>query len=33
MLGAFVAALVASVAIFGIRLPGPVGRIDPQHLA
>ena len=32
MLGAFVAALVASVTIFGIRLPAPVERIDPQRL-
>ena len=32
MLGAFVAALVASVTIFGIRLPSPVNRVDPQHL-
>src|SRR5512147_2692157 len=32
MLGAFVAALVASVTIFGIRLPSPVDRIDPQRL-
>jgi cytochrome c oxidase subunit II len=32
MLGAFVAALVASVTIFGIRLPSPVGRVDPQNL-
>ena len=30
--GAFSAALVASVLIFGVRLPSPVGRIDPQHL-
>jgi cytochrome c oxidase subunit 2 len=32
MLGAFVAALVASVTIFGIRLPSPVDRINPQQL-
>jgi cytochrome c oxidase subunit II len=32
MLGAFVAALVASVTIFGIRLPSPVDRINPQAL-
>jgi cytochrome c oxidase subunit II len=32
MLGAFVAALVASVTIFGIRLPSPVDRINPQRL-
>jgi len=32
MLGAFVAALVASVTVFGIRLPSPVDRIDPRQL-
>ncbi|MCL5997610.1 MAG: cytochrome C oxidase subunit II [Chloroflexi bacterium] len=32
MLGSFVAALVVSVTVFGIRLPSPVDRIDPQHL-
>lgn len=30
--GGFAAALVASVLIFGVRLPSPVGRIDPQKL-
>jgi len=33
MLGAFAAALVATTVVFGIRLPGPVGRVDPQNLA
>ena len=32
MLGAFVAALVASVTIFGIHLPSPVNRVNPQQL-
>lgn len=32
MLGAFMAALLASVLIFGIQLPSPVGRVDPQQL-
>ena len=32
MLGTFVAALVDSVTIFGIRLPSPVNRVDPQRL-
>jgi cytochrome c oxidase subunit 2 len=33
MLGAFLAALAASFAIFGIKLPAPVSRIDPQNLS
>ena len=33
MLGAFAAALVATAVVFGIRLPSPVGRVDPQNLA
>jgi cytochrome c oxidase subunit II len=32
VLGAFVAALLASVFIFGVRLPSPVARIDPRTL-
>jgi len=32
MLGAFGAALLASVFIFGISLPSPVGRVDPRQL-
>lgn len=32
MLGAFVAALLASVFIFGITLPSPVGRVNPTQL-
>ena len=32
MLGAFVAALLASVFIFGVTLPSPVGRVDPTKL-
>jgi cytochrome c oxidase subunit 2 len=31
-LGVFTAALLASVFIFGVRLPSPVGRIDPTNL-
>ena len=33
MLGAFLAALVSSLVLFGIRLPAPVARIDPQQLS
>jgi cytochrome c oxidase subunit 2 len=33
MLGAFTAALIASFAIFGIKLPTPVASIDPQNLS
>jgi cytochrome c oxidase subunit 2 len=32
MLGAFMAALFASVVIFRIQLPSPVGRVDPRQL-
>lgn len=32
VIGAFVAALLAGVFIFGVRLPSPVARIDPQML-
>lgn len=32
MLGAFTAALLASIFIFGVTLPSPVGRIDPTQL-
>jgi cytochrome c oxidase subunit 2 len=32
VLGAFVAALFASVFVFGINLPSPVGRIDPTRV-
>lgn len=32
MLGAFLAALLASVFIFGIELPSPVGRLNPTQL-
>ncbi len=32
MLGSFGAALLASLMIFGIRLPSPVDRINPQQL-
>lgn len=31
-LGAFVAATIIAVTVFGIRLPAPVERIDPQRL-
>ena len=31
--GAFAAAIVASVVVFGVHLPSPVGRIDPAKLA
>lgn len=31
-LGAYTAALVAGVVVFGIHLPSPVGRINPQNL-
>lgn len=31
-LGAFVAATVVAVTVFGIRLPSPVERIDPRRL-
>lgn len=33
MLGAFMAALVAAFAIFGIQLPGIVARVNPQNLS
>ena len=33
MLGAFFAALVATLVVFGVALPSPVGRVDPQNLA
>jgi cytochrome c oxidase subunit 2 len=32
VIGAFIAALVASVVIFGVRLPRPSERIDPDNL-
>jgi cytochrome c oxidase subunit 2 len=32
VLGAFGAAIVASVVVFGVRLPSPVGRIDPAKI-
>lgn len=32
VLGIFMAALFASVFVFGIRLPSPVGRVDPRQL-
>jgi cytochrome c oxidase subunit 2 len=32
VIGAFVASLLASVFIFGVRLPSPVERIDPRSL-
>ncbi len=32
IIGAFVAALFASALIFGVRLPSPAERIDPQSL-
>jgi cytochrome c oxidase subunit 2 len=31
-LGIFAAALFASIVIFGVRMPSPVGRVDPQAL-
>ncbi len=31
-LGAYTAALIAGALVFGIHLPSPVGRIDPQKL-
>jgi cytochrome c oxidase subunit 2 len=31
-LGAFVAATIVAVAVFGIRLPSPVERVNPQRL-
>lgn len=33
MLGAFTATLVATAVVFGVRLPSPAGRVDPQNLA
>jgi cytochrome c oxidase subunit 2 len=33
VLGAFGAAIVASVVVFGVRLPSPVGRIDPAKIS
>lgn len=33
VIGAFTAALFASVFIFGVRLPSPAERIDPRELA
>lgn len=32
VLGAFLAALVASVVLFGVSLPAPAGRVDPTRL-
>jgi cytochrome c oxidase subunit 2 len=32
VLGAFTAALLASVFVFGVELPSPVGRIDPTTI-
>jgi cytochrome c oxidase subunit 2 len=32
VLGAFTAALLASVFVFGVSLPSPVGRIDPMEI-
>lgn len=32
-LGAFFAALIATLVVFGVSLPSPVGRVDPQNLA
>ena len=32
VMGGFVAALVASVMVYGVRLPTPVSRVDPTHL-
>jgi cytochrome c oxidase subunit 2 len=32
VLGAFTAALLASVFVFGVSLPSPVGRIDPAAI-
>jgi cytochrome c oxidase subunit II len=32
MLGVFTAAVLTSVLVFGIRLPSPVGRVNPQQL-
>ncbi len=32
VMGGFVADLVASVLVYGVRLPTPVGRVDPTHL-
>jgi cytochrome c oxidase subunit 2 len=32
VMGAFLAAVVASVVVFGVRLPSPVGRIDPAKI-
>jgi cytochrome c oxidase subunit 2 len=32
VIGAFLAALIASVFVFGVRLPSPVGEIDPESL-
>jgi cytochrome c oxidase subunit 2 len=32
VMGGFMAALVASVLVYGVRLPTPVGRVDPTHL-
>ncbi|HQZ98681.1 MAG TPA: hypothetical protein PLJ62_00645 [Thermoflexales bacterium] len=33
MLGAFAAALIVGVMVFGVRLPAPVARIDPRNIA
>ena len=33
VLGAFTAALFVSIVVFGVRLPSPVGRIDPVTIA
>ena len=32
VLGAFSAALLVSVFVFGVRLPSPVGRVNPRQL-
>lgn len=32
MMGAFFAALLVSVFVFGVRLPSPVGRVNPRQL-
>jgi cytochrome c oxidase subunit II len=32
-MGAFLASLLASFAIFGVKLPTPVARIDPQNMS
>ncbi len=32
VIGAFIAALVSGVLVFGVRLPSPVERLDPQKV-